>query len=264
VRVTAPRGGVMTNIGKVHTTGLLILALAAMTLAGCGNNAAPGGAAGSSGAPATSARPSAPAMSSPAQAEPAPSVSAVVPGGTVVSYRVTYPWHWPNDVTNPAKVRHATPVPPVPQLVAIRVGDHPGGSGERPYNRMSFTFTTGFPSYEVGFVGALTNDASGQPVPLAGDGVLRVIFRQAQGHTAAGGSSVTSQPPARLGLSRMVGWAPAGDFEGVLTYGIGIRQPVPNSNPQFPVRTTEVEKITAQGQHLYVVAIDIDATPLGG
>jgi hypothetical protein len=252
----------MKNFGKVHTTGLVILALAAVTLAGCGNNAAPGGAAASSGPPASSARPSAPAVSSPAA--PAPSASAVVPGGTVVSYRVTYPWHWPNDGNNPAKVQHATQVPPVPRLVAIRVGDHPGGSGERPYNRMSFTFTTGFPSYEVGFVSALTNDASGQPVRLAGDDVLRVIFHQAQGHTASGGSSVTSQPPARLGLSRMVGWAPAGDFEGVLTYGIGIRRPVLNSNPQFPVRTTEVEKVTAQGEHLYVVTIDIDATPLGG
>jgi hypothetical protein len=250
----------MTNTGKVHTTGLLILALAAVTLAGCGNNAAPGGAAGSSGASATSARPSAPAVSSPATSAQAPPATAAVPGETVVSYRVTYPWHWPNDVTNPANVRHATSVPPVPQLVAIRVGDHPGGSGERPYNRMSFTFTTGFPSYQVGFVSALTNDASGQPVPLAGNDVLRVIFRQAQGHTANGGSSVTTQPPARLGLSRMVGWAPAGDFEGVLTYGIGIRRPVPNSNPQFAVRTTEVEKVTAQGKHLYVVTIDIDAT----
>jgi hypothetical protein len=41
----------MTDIGKVHTTGLLTLALAAVTLAGCGNSAAPGGAAGSSGPP---------------------------------------------------------------------------------------------------------------------------------------------------------------------------------------------------------------------
>jgi hypothetical protein len=37
-----------------------------------------------------------------------------------------------------------------------------------------------------------------------------------------------------------------------------------HSNPQFPVRTTEMEKVTAQGEHLYVVAIDIDATPVGG
>jgi hypothetical protein len=35
--------------------------------------------------------------------------------------------------------------------------------------------------------------------------------------------------------------------------------PNPQSNPQIAVRATEVAKVTAQGQHLYVVAIDIDA-----
>jgi hypothetical protein len=57
-----------------------------------------------------------------------------------------------------------------------------------------------------------------------------------------------------------VSWAQAGDFEGGLTYGIGIAWPNPLSNPQFAVRAVEVGKATAQGQHRYVVAIDIDAT----
>jgi hypothetical protein len=87
-----------------------------------------------------------------------------------------------------------------------------------------------------------------------------VTFREAQAHTASGGSSVVSKPPARLGMNRITSWVQAGDFEGVLTIDIGIIQPMPQSNPQFPVRAVEVEKVTAQGQHLYVVAIDIDAT----
>ena len=58
----------------------------------------------------------------------------------------------------------------------------------------------------------------------------------------------------------MASWAQAGDFEGVVTIGIGVTWPNPQSNPQIPVRATEVEKITAQGRHLHVVAIDIDAT----
>ncbi len=55
-------------------------------------------------------------------------------------------------------------------------------------------------------------------------------------------------------------YAQGGDFEGVLTYGIGIRWPVAHSNPQIPVRTYEVETFTASGQHRYTVAIDIDAS----
>lgn len=86
-----------------------------------------------------------------------------------------------------------------------------------------------------------------------------MTFREAQAHATSGGSTVLSQPPEQLGFTRMVAWAPAGDFEGVLSYGIGIGWPIPHSNPQFPVRTVEVEKVTSHGQHLYIVAIDINA-----
>ena len=67
------------------------------------------------------------------------------------------------------------------------------------------------------------------------------------------------QPRALRPSNRMVDWAQGGDFEGVLAYGIGIAPPVPHSNPQFPVRTIEAEKVNAQGQHLYIVAIDVTA-----
>ena len=53
----------------------------------------------------------------------------------------------------------------------------------------------------------------------------------------------------------MASWAPAGDFEGVVTYGIGIAWPNPQSNPQVGVRAIEVERVTASGQHRYLVAI---------
>ena len=46
------------------------------------------------------------------------------------------------------------------------------------------------------------------------------------------------------------------------TYGIGIATPVAHSNPQFIVRAIDVGKVTAHGQDLYIVAIDVDATPM--
>ena len=67
----------------------------------------------------------------------------------MLSSRVTYPWHWPNDVNRSASVPHAYPVPPVAGLIAISTGDHPAEPGQRPYNRMSFTFTTAFPGYQA-------------------------------------------------------------------------------------------------------------------
>ena len=181
------------------------------------------------------------------------------PTGTVVSARVSYPWHWPNDVNRPGLVTHPITVPPVPELVAISAGEHPHEPGGVPYDRLSFSFTRAFPSYQFRYVGSLVSDPSGRTVPLSGKGVLEVTFRQAQAHSAGGHSSVVTQPPADLGFTRMADWAQGGDFEGVLSYGIGVNWPVAHANPQLPVRAVEVEKVNANGQHLYVVAIDIAA-----
>jgi hypothetical protein len=186
---------------------------------------------------------------------PAPTGSA-----RVLSSRLAYPWHWPNDVTAPGRVTHAPAVPPVPKLVQISVGSHPGEPGERPFNRMSFAFTTAFPSYRFEFADKLVSDPGGQMIPLGGLGVLEIVFTRAQAHTADGTrSSVISKPAPHIGYQRMAGYAQGGDFEGVLTYGIGVTWPVPHSNPQFAVRAYEVETATA-GQHRYIVAIDIDAS----
>jgi hypothetical protein len=179
----------------------------------------------------------------------------------VLSSRLAYPWHWPNDVATPGLVTHASAVPPVPELVRISVGSHPGGPGERPFNRMSFTFTTAFPSYRFGFAGKLVSGASGKVVPLDGQGVLTIVFTDAQAHTAGGTrSSIISQPASRIGYQRMADYAQGGDFEGVITYGIGITWPAGHSNPQIAVRAYEVETATASGQHLFTVAIDVDAS----
>src|SRR2546421_441992 len=174
-----------------------------LAVAGCTHHTTPSGGP----APAPPPGPGGSASASPD--------NATVPGGgpSVVSGRTAYAWRWPN-AEGPGLVKHAYPVPPVPQLVAVEVGNHPNDPGERPYNRMSFTFTTTFPTYTFQYVSQLTSDARGQVVPLEGQTVLRILFKQAQAHTDGGGSSVTSGPPAHLGLSRMVSYAQAGDVEG--------------------------------------------------
>jgi hypothetical protein len=237
---------------RAHAAGLLLAAAVVAALAGCGSPAPPGSPGPSSGSsPVRTAAPS-----------PSPATSAA-PGNTVVSYQVSYPWHWPNDVNRPATVQHTYPVPPLPELIAVSAGEHPAQSGQPAYDRISFTFTTAFPSYQVAFTDTLTSDPSGKPVPLPGLGVLKVIFRQAQAHTASGSTSIQSQPPAQLGFTRMTGWAQAGDYEGVLTFGIGVSWPVAHANPQIPIRITELGETTAQGTHLYVLAIDIDTANQG-
>jgi hypothetical protein len=247
----------MTTIRAARAGALLALALAMTGLAACGSTAT---------TPTGTASPAPSVTHQGATAQPAPTPvpasrpATTAPQDEVVSSRVSYPWHSPNDVNRPGSVGHAYPVPPVPRLIAVGAGDHPRDPGERPYNRLSFTFTKGFPSYQVKFADALRADPSGHTVPLTGKGVLEVTFHGAQAHTNGGASSVATQPAAQLGYTRMLSWAPGGDYEGVLSYGIGIDWPIAHSNPQIPVRTIEVEKVTPMGQHLYIVAIDVDAS----
>ena len=216
-------------------------------------------------APSASTSPAAPSRAAvPSQAatpgQPSSGAPSAGSSAQVLSSWLAYPWHWPNDVAAPGRVTHGPAVPLVPELVQISVGSHPAESGERPFERISFTFTTAFPSYRFEFAGKLVSDPGGKVIPLGGQDVLEIVFTQAQAHTADGThSSITSQPVPRIGYQRMADYAQAGDFEGVLTYGIGIIRPVLQSNPQFAVRAYEVETVAASGQHRYTVAIDIDA-----
>src|SRR6185503_1973013 len=100
--------------------------------------------------------------SPPAQPSPSPTGTAAQTG-RVVSSRLAYQWNWPNDTGRPGVVQHAQHVPPVPALVTIGVGDHPRDPGERPFNRMSFTFDSGFPGYRFSFADRLYGDATGEP-----------------------------------------------------------------------------------------------------
>ncbi len=239
----------------------LLLTLILPVAVGCGTNAPqPSATPTPSVSPAPSPAPTASPSDSPSPTATVPTATQppAQSGWTVVSSRVAYQWRWPN-WNGPATVTHKYPVPPLPTLVAIGAGNHPNDPGDRPYNRMTFTFGTAFPSYHFQFEDKLVADGSGNVIPLEGLGVLRVVFTQAQAHNPNGTSSVTTKPPAHLGMKRMVAWAPAGDFEGVVTYGIGIAWEVPHSNPQIAVRAYEVTYVNAQGTHRYVVAIDVDA-----
>ena len=233
---------------------LPLLMLTVPVMVGCGSNAPPGGSPPTS-PPATTTSPTPTTTPAPT---PSATTPAAMPGWTAVSSRVAYQWHWPG--SGPVTVTHTYRVPPVAELVAVGAGNHPSDPGDRPYNRMSFSFTTAYPSYSFQYVDRLVADGSGEPVPLAGSGVLRVVFNPAQAHTQDGtASSIRSQPPAHLGMSRMVAYAQAGDFEGYVSYGIGIAWPNPGSNPQIAVRVYEVTYVNGQGAHRYVVAFDIDA-----
>ena len=104
-------------------------------------------------------------------------------------------------------------------LVAVRAAHHDG------FDRVTFEFRGGLPSHQVAYVDRLTQDPSDKPVPLAGNAVLRVVFHGANAHDATGHATA----PAHLtpGLPEVKEIRNAGDFEAVVSYGIGLDHRVP-------------------------------------
>ncbi|WNM37890.1 hypothetical protein RMN56_22425 [Micromonospora halotolerans] len=185
------------------------------------------------------------AATTPAATPPAPTSAASVEG----AWRVTYDWAMPG---TPARVTHqvrvpVTPAPgaPLPVLVEVRVGDHP----TEGFSRITFAFRGPTPSYQVGYVPQVWTEGRGAPVELPGTAYLSVRFDPAQAHDARGAGTAVL-PPARIGYPTLRGWAAAGDFEGHLSFGLGLRPPAGGT---LPVRLGEATR--TDGTH--VVAVDV-------
>ncbi|RZU76939.1 hypothetical protein EV384_5651 [Micromonospora kangleipakensis] len=197
-------------------------------------------------APGASTAATAPGTTPPSDTTPPPTSAA--PSQSVGDWRVTYGWAVP---TAPAQVTHTVRVPvtpapgePLPVLVEVGVGDHPAEG----FSRITFAFRGPTPGYQVGYVDRVESDGSGTPVDLPGDAFLSVRFHPAQGHDSSGRSTV-SAPARTIGYPTLRGWAPAGDFEGYLSFGLGLRT---TSGP-LPVRLGESTR--PDGTH--VVSVDV-------
>ncbi len=73
---------------------------------------------------------------------------------------------------------------------------------------------------EVQYVDQLIEDRSGRPIPIAGNALLQLTMRSAQAHNDQG--PPTAPPRVGLPLPNVKEVVRAGDFEAVLTYGIGL------------------------------------------
>jgi hypothetical protein len=107
-----------------------------------------------------------------------------------------------------------------PTLVAVRAGHHLG------FDRVVFEFRDGLPSYTVRPVDQLVEDGSGRPVELAGTANLEVVFHGANAHDGSGRPTVS---PRRFspGLTTVKEVAQIGDFEAVVSYGLGLDHQAP-------------------------------------
>lgn len=121
----------------------------------------------------------------------------------------------------------ASPGVPVDGLLrAIRTGHH-----ER-FDRVVFEFCgTRVPAHRLAYVDEVRRDPSDQPLPLLGQAFLRIVMQGGTTDTAPIAADPATAPRYR-GATRLTPSLPlvadlaiAGDFERVLSFGIGLRRP---------------------------------------
>ena len=99
------------------------------------------------------------------------------------------------------------------------------------FDRVVFEFEGTLPGYAVGDAkGGLRADGSGDPVAVAGEGALEVRMEQASGaRLVLDRLEETYAGPRRIAVDGAVVTevVRTGDFEGQLTWGVGVRRLAP-------------------------------------
>jgi len=100
------------------------------------------------------------------------------------------------------------------QLSGIDTGCHAA------FDRFVIRISSGNPGYDVRYVSRIVADPSGNPVTLRGSKRIKVVIRPARGHTSAGANLLPSTLTPLCPNLRQV--KKAGDFEGVVSFGLGL------------------------------------------
>ena len=118
---------------------------------------------------------------------------------------------------SPVHVRHD--VSPQPKVVDLRVGAHAG------FDRVVIDVDGKVPGYDVRYVRHLSYDGSGQRVPLKGRKFLSIALTPAKAHDAQG-HDVYAGPELQQyrSFDTLRGVAFTGDFEGVVSLGLSLRE----------------------------------------
>lgn len=177
------------ELAALTTLGMAV----ALSAAGCGSGPASSPAATTAPTPTASA---APGPSLTPAATPTAKPSAAIPS-------------WPQQArSGPGSGSEGF-------LTAIRAGAHPG------YDRVVFEFSGGVPGYHAEYVAEVHADPSGKVVPLAGQAFLHLVFHPSSAYQTYHGQAVL-----RSGLPSLLQVSAAGDFEGYLSFGLGLSQRV--------------------------------------
>jgi hypothetical protein len=102
------------------------------------------------------------------------------------------------------------------ELFSLSAGCH------ATFDRVVIRARLATPGYDVRYVTRIVADPSGKPVSLLGTKRIRVIVRRARGHTSGGTDLLPSRVTPLCSNLRQI--KRAGDFEGVVSLGLGLRR----------------------------------------
>ena len=190
---------------------VLALTIVAILFVACGDDDDGGDTPAPTASATTSAAATSPAV--PASVTPEPSscpAPSTAPSASPEPTAVFEGGRDPVEEEGPA-------VPPVAILYDVRTGCHD------TYDRIVFDFSDNQPGYRVEYVEPpISQDGSGEPLDIAGEAFLYVRFYVAQAHDDAGNSTYTGPREITPDLEAISEMEMAGDFEGYVTWGIGL------------------------------------------
>jgi hypothetical protein len=102
------------------------------------------------------------------------------------------------------------------ELFAVAAACHP------TFDRFVIRARFATPGYDVRYVNQITADPSGNPVTLLGTKRIHVVIRHARAHTSAATNLLPGVVTPLCSNLRQV--KKAGDFEGVVSFGLGLRR----------------------------------------
>lgn len=102
------------------------------------------------------------------------------------------------------------------EAYTIATGCHP------TFDRFVITARAATPGYDVRYVTRVVGDGSGLPIALQGTKRILVVVRNTRGHTQGGANLLPSSRTPLCSNLRQV--KKAGDFEGVVSYGLGLQR----------------------------------------
>jgi hypothetical protein len=111
--------------------------------------------------------------------------------------------------------------PSVAVLVDVRAGRHEG------FDRIVFEFEDALPGYRIEYVEApIAHCASGLPVEITGQAFLKAGFSPAAAHDVSTGDSTFDPSELAPALPTLVEAERTCDFEGVLSWVLGLSEEV--------------------------------------